>query len=141
MTAPTRSARLRRYYRARRRVAPRSSPRAFERLVFEAVDRLPEFVRRRLDNVAVVVEEWPPDDDPDLLGLYEGVSRTERPGREHGAVPDRITIFRRPILEEVDRGDHAALVREVRATVRHEVAHYLGMSDAELDELEGRAAG
>jgi predicted Zn-dependent protease with MMP-like domain len=130
-----RSARLRRYRELRRRIAPRSSLRAFEALVIGALDELPDFVRARLDNVAVVVEEWPPADQ-DLLGLYEGVSRLERSGGDHAAVPDRITVFRQPILEEVGRGDPAAIVREVRATVRHEVAHYLGMSDAELEELE-----
>jgi predicted Zn-dependent protease with MMP-like domain len=138
MIALDRSARLRRYRKARQRLAPRTSFRFFEVLVLEALDGLPGFVRRRLDNVAVVVEEWPPDDDAELLGLYEGVNRTERAAAEHGAVPDRITIFRRPILDEVGPGNHDALVREVRATVRHEVAHYLGMDDDELDQLERR---
>jgi predicted Zn-dependent protease with MMP-like domain len=133
-----RSRRLDRYRAMRRRIAPRTSIRAFERLVIEAMDELPEFVRDRLDNVAVVVEEWPPD-DRDLLGLYEGVNRVDRPSSYHAAVPDRITIFRQPILEEVGQGGAGQLRREVVATVRHEVAHYLGMDDAELDELEGRS--
>jgi predicted Zn-dependent protease with MMP-like domain len=138
MIALDRTARLRRYREARQRLAPRTSFRAFELLVLEALDELPQFVRRRLDNIAVIVEEWPPADDAELLGLYEGVSRTERASGDHGATPDRITIFRRPILDEVGLGSRDALVHEVRATVRHEVAHYLGMDDAELDMLEGR---
>jgi predicted Zn-dependent protease with MMP-like domain len=138
MIALDRSARLRRYREARQRLAPRTSFRAFEQLVLEALDQLPDFVRGRLDNVAVIVEEWPPTDDSELLGLYEGISRTERANGEHGVTPDRITIFRRPILDEVGLGSRDALVREVHATVRHEVAHYLGMDDAELDMLEGR---
>jgi predicted Zn-dependent protease with MMP-like domain len=132
-----RTARLRRYRAVRVRIAPRTSLRAFERLVSGAIDELPAFVRERLDNVAVVVEDWPAD-ERDLLGLYEGVNRVQRPSSYHAAVPDRISIFRQPILEEVGRGGEAALRREVSATVRHEVAHYLGMDDAELDQLEGR---
>jgi predicted Zn-dependent protease with MMP-like domain len=129
--------RLDRYRALRQRIAPRTSIRAFERLVIEAMDELPEFVRDRLDNVAIVVEEWPPD-DRDLLGLYEGVNQVDRPSSYHAAVPDRIILFRQPILEEVGQGGAAELRREVTATVRHEVAHYLGMDEAELDELEGR---
>ncbi len=102
MSAPERRRRLDHYRAIRERIAPRTSIRAFERLVIEAMDELPEFVRDRLDNVAVVVEEWPPE-DRDLLGLYEGVNQIDRPSSYHAAMPDRITLFRQPILEEVGR--------------------------------------
>jgi len=85
----------------------------------------------------VVVEEWPgPEQGSDLLGLYEGVNHLERTDGYHLAVPDRITLFRQPIIAEVGKGGHNAIVREVRATVVHEVAHHLGMEDEELRRLE-----
>ena len=137
--AEERPARVARYREIRRRLGPRTSRRVFEALVTEALDGLPAFVRARLENVAVVVEEWPtPDQGADLLGLYEGVNRLERADGYHLAVPDRITLFRQPILAEVGGGGHEAIVREVRATVVHEVAHHLGMDDEELRRLEGR---
>jgi predicted Zn-dependent protease with MMP-like domain len=139
--------RLARYRQARERIAPRTSMRAFEALVAEAMDDLPPYVRERLDNVAVIVEDRPrPDqlgratDDggqTDLLGLYEGINRLDRGSGYHLVTPDRITLFWRPILEEVGSGDRAALRREVRKTVIHEVAHHFGMDDAELEQLGG----
>ena len=97
-----RTERLARYRHARERVLPRISLKAFERLVAAAIDDLPPFVRQRMDNVAVVVEEWAEPDrlarlgfdaDQDLLGLYEGVNRLERGGSYHLATPDRITLL------------------------------------------------
>jgi predicted Zn-dependent protease with MMP-like domain len=120
--------------------------RAFETLVAEALDHLPESVRERIENVAVVVEEWPRparlvalgyDPDQDLLGLYEGIPRHQRGSGYHLAVPDRITIFRQPILDHVGSGGREAIVREVRKTVIHEVAHHFGIDDEELARLEG----
>jgi predicted Zn-dependent protease with MMP-like domain len=128
-----RTERLERYAALRRRLAPRSSLKAFERLVGDALDELPEEIRARLDNVAVVVEP----DSPELLGLYEGVNQLDRSSAYHLATPDRITLFWRPILEEVGRGGPAAIRREVRKTVVHEVAHHFGMDDAELERLGG----
>jgi predicted Zn-dependent protease with MMP-like domain len=99
-----------------------------------------------MDNVAVVVEEWPEPDrlersgmrpDEDLLGLYEGINRLERTGSYHLATPDRITLFWRPLVDEVGRGGREALRREVRKTVVHEVAHHFGIDDAELERLGG----
>lgn len=135
--ADSRLQRLARYRAIRAHTAPRTSARAFAALVAEAVAGLPNFVKRRLDNVAVVVQEWPtPEQGAELLGLYEGVNRLERAGDYHLAVPDRITLFRRPIMDEVRGGGYEAMVREVRATVVHEVAHHLGMDDEELEQLE-----
>ncbi|HEV7666693.1 MAG TPA: metallopeptidase family protein [Chloroflexota bacterium] len=141
-----RTDRLARYVRARQRIAPRVSRRAFEALVAEALDELPTYVQERLENVAVIVEERPIrrrlerlgyDPDRDLLGLYEGINRLERASGYHLVTPDRITLFWRPIVEEVGSGDPEALRREVRKTVIHEVAHHFGIDDAELERLGG----
>jgi predicted Zn-dependent protease with MMP-like domain len=109
---------------------------AFEALVAEALDDLPAQVRQWLDNVAVVVEERPSTGE-DLLGLYQGINRLERDSSYHLVAPDRITIYWRPILEEVGSGDAAAIRREVRKTIIHEVAHHFGFDDAELERLGG----
>jgi predicted Zn-dependent protease with MMP-like domain len=137
---------LARYQAAREQVAPRASLRAFEQLVAEAMDDLPAYIQERLDNVAVIVEDRPRrprlaqlgyDPDQDLLGLYEGINRLDRASGYHLVTPDRITLFWRPIVEEVGPGDREALRREVRKTVIHEVAHHFGMDDAELERLGG----
>jgi predicted Zn-dependent protease with MMP-like domain len=136
-----RHARLARYRAARERISPRTSLKAFEALVAEALDELPDDVRARLENVAVLVEERARPgrhtDEPsqELLGLYEGVNRVERASGYHLVTPDRITLFWRPIIEEVGHGDLAAIRREVRKTVIHEVAHHFGMDDDELERL------
>ncbi len=110
----------------------------------EVLDTLPHEIQQRLDNVAVIVEDRPRrprleqlgyDPDQDLLGLYEGINRLDRASGYHLVTPDRITLFWRPIVEEVGRGDQEALRREVRKTVIHEVAHYFGIDDAELERL------
>ena len=141
-----RSKRLARYQAAREQIAPRASLRAFELLVAEALDDLPPFIHERLDNVAVIVEDRPRrqrleqlgyDPDQDLLGLYEGINRVDRASGYHLVTPDRITLFWRPIVEEVGPGDREALRREVRKTVIHEVAHHFGIDDAELERLGG----
>ena len=112
----------------------------------EALDGLPEYVQQRLENVAVLVEERARPErvdrlaygaSQDLLGLYEGVNRLERASGYHLATPDRITLFWKPILEEVGQGGPEAIRREVRKTVIHEVAHHFGMDDAELERLGG----
>ena len=135
-----------RYRAARERVAPRASMKAFEALVAEAMDDLPVYVQERLENVAVVVEERASperlrrmgyDSSQDLLGLYEGVNKLDRASGYHLATPDRITLFWRPIVEEVGNGDREAIRREIRKTVIHEVAHHFGIDDAELEELGG----
>jgi predicted Zn-dependent protease with MMP-like domain len=87
-----------------------------------------------MDNVVVLVEDDPPADDPELLGLYEGVPLTER-GEfwAAGALPDRITIYRRPTLALCDSRDE--VVDEVAVTVVHEIAHHFGIDDERLHEL------
>ena len=133
--------RLARYRAARERISPRSSLKAFEALVAEVLDELPEYVRARLENVAVLVEErarpgrHPDDSSRELLGLYEGINRVDRASGYHLVTPDRITLFWRPIIEEVGHGDVEAIRREVRKTIIHEVAHHFGMDDDELERL------
>lgn len=105
----------------------------FERLVGAAVDAIPPELADHIDNVAVVVEDEAPADDPGLLGLYDGVPLTERDSWYVAAMPDRIRIFRAPILRMCD--SEAQVVREVYITVVHEIAHHFGIDDDELDEL------
>lgn len=113
----------------------------FERLVERALDRIPMPFAAALDEVAIVIDDEPsaeqrrenelgPDDT--LYGLYEGVPRTEW-GADWVVAPNRITIFRRPLLE--DFPDPADLADEVTITVIHELAHHLGIDDDRLTEL------
>lgn len=111
----------------------------FEQLVADALDGIPEELGALMENVAVVVEEWPTPEQlggtgGTLLGLYEGVALTRRsPLSYAGTMPDRITIFRGPISERA--ADEEGLVELVVTTVIHEVAHHFGISDARLEEL------
>ena len=85
-----------------------------------------------MDNVVVLVEDRHPD-EPDLLGLYEGIALTERTSEYAGVLPDRITIYQLPLVGMcVDRDE---VVREVAVTVVHEVAHHFGLDEARLHEL------
>jgi predicted Zn-dependent protease with MMP-like domain len=104
----------------------------FEALVERALDEIPDEIAALVRNVVVLVEDEPPADDPDLLGVYEGVSLTER-SSDHTGLPDRITIFRRPLTEMCR--DREELVREVGITVVHEIAHHFGIDDSRLHEL------
>jgi predicted Zn-dependent protease with MMP-like domain len=108
-----------------------SGRRSFDEHVRAALDLLPSQIAAALDNVAVVVEDEHPD-DPDLYGLYEGIPLPER-GDMAGALPDRITIFRRPLEEDFD--DPAELEEEIRVTVLHELGHYFGLDEDRLAEL------
>jgi predicted Zn-dependent protease with MMP-like domain len=109
------------------------SRRRFESLVADALDELPGWVQEAMDNVAVVVEDQPPEDDPDLLGLYEGIAKTEREFYA-GALPDRITLFRSTI--EAEAGDDDEELRaQIAETVVHEIAHHFGISDERLEAL------
>jgi len=87
-----------------------------------ALDELPPAIAAALDNVAVVVEEQDAD-DPDLYGLWQS----------HEFLPDKITIYRRPLVREFSRREE--LVEEIRTTVLHELAHYFGIDEDRLDEL------
>ena len=106
----------------------------FELLVQDALETLPPYLRERMSNVEIVVEDEPPAGAP-LLGLYEGVPLTRRSGWYGGVAPDRITIYRGP-LERRSGGDPARLARAVSRTVLHEVAHHFGISDERLVELD-----
>jgi predicted Zn-dependent protease with MMP-like domain len=110
------------------------TPERFEELVAEALDRLPGWVADRLENVEVLVERRPPRDHPTLLGLYEGVPLTQRGNHYSGFLPDRITLFR-STLTRLAR-DEADLRHHIRHTVVHEVAHFFGISDRRLRELD-----
>lgn len=103
----------------------------FEQLVADALDGLPPELGSLMRNVAVVVEDDPPE--PGLFGLYEGVPLTERGAWYAGVLPDRISVYRRPLCAAC--ASEAALVEEVRVTVVHEVAHHFGIGDDRLAEL------
>lgn len=104
---------------------------AFERHVGNALASLPPGLAAAVSNIEIVIEDEHPD-EPDLLGLYEGVPLPER-GDWAGLMPDRIRIFRIPLEEEFP--DPAELEDEIRITVLHELAHYFGIDEDRLDEL------
>jgi predicted Zn-dependent protease with MMP-like domain len=115
------------------------SRREFIRLVRQAYRQVPPAMREAMHNVDIVVEERPRPEDLDLtgangtlFGLYTGVPLPEREGGEP-PLPDRIVIYRRPILETCP--SRAEAVREIRVTLLHEVGHYLGMNEEDLDRL------
>lgn len=96
--------------------------RRFEQHVQAALDELPPHIAEGLENIAIVVEDEHPD-EPDLYGLWEA----------HEYLPDKITIFERPLTEAFP--DPRRLEAEIRITVLHEVAHYFGLDEAEIEEL------
>lgn len=106
----------------------------FESAVADALDSIPDELARLMSNVAVLVEDEPPPDEPELLGVYEGTPLTERDGWwDAGSLPDRITIFKGP-LERMCT-DQQDLREEIAVTVVHEVAHHFGIDDATLHDL------
>lgn len=111
----------------------------FEELVADALDSIPPELAAHMDNVAVLVEDWPTRAQlggrpGTLLGLYEGVQLTDRsPLNYAGVMPDRVTIFRGPLCERSN--DEAHLAHQIRITVVHEIGHHFGMDDARLREL------
>ncbi len=116
---------------------------AFEELVGKALDSLPEEFAERMDNVAITIADYPSKSqrsesrlgpNTTLLGLYEGVPLTQR-GHDYGMVlPDKVTIFQKPIEQACASDDE--VVSMVRSVVLHEIAHHFGMSDERLDEIE-----
>lgn len=117
----------------------------FERLVREAVTLIPKRFRREIRNLAVVVEEEPSAElleemeiePPDsLYGLYQGTPLTERTWGYGNTLPDRITIFQRPIEEDCDDEEEVRAV--IGETLIHEVGHYFGLSEEEIEEIEER---
>jgi len=115
------------------------SPEEFEEAVSDALQLIPPKAASAMDNVAIFIEDDytpQPGEDPDtvLLGLYEGVPLTERDSWwDAGSLPDRITIFRQPILDICTSRED--VIEEVTVTVVHEIAHHFGISDARLHEL------
>ncbi|MBT8227036.1 MAG: metallopeptidase family protein [Dactylosporangium sp.] len=109
------------------------SPRRFEDLVGDALDRVPSSLLALLDNVVILVADDPPEDAPDLLGLYEGHALTSRGWNYGGVLPDHITVYRNPILELCST--EADVVDEVTITVVHEIAHHFGIGDQRLHDL------
>ncbi|MGH7802851.1 MAG: metallopeptidase family protein [Candidatus Binatia bacterium] len=117
--------------------------RRFRRLVEKTVDSLPATFRERMGNVEIVIEDEPTDEqirstglDPEIetiFGLYEGTPLPER-GHDYAmALPDRIILFYLPLIESFE--DEHELAEEIRATVVHEVAHFFGMDDDEIEDL------
>jgi predicted Zn-dependent protease with MMP-like domain len=113
----------------------------FEALVEQAIEELPPDFARLLDNIVIVVEEEPTDEDletlgedrdedDELLGIYRGIARPHRTHDMLPVLPDQIAVFRGPILR-VARG-RRAIVREVRETIIHELGHYFGLQDDEM---------
>lgn len=125
----------------RRADAPgvRVSRARFEELVADALDDVPQELAAEMENVAIVVEDWPTREQlagraGTLLGLYEGIPLTSRgPVSYAGVLPDKITIFAGPLCRRAR--DEDQLARQVRVTVLHEIGHYFGLDDARLHEL------
>ncbi len=115
----------------------------FEELVAEAVGSLPEEFRAKLENIDVVVEDEPSRAQlreaglrrrETLLGLYEGVPRTQRTSHYGLVPPDKITIFQKPIEAKCHTDDEVKA--EIQRVVRHEIAHHFGIGDAQLKQIE-----
>jgi predicted Zn-dependent protease with MMP-like domain len=112
----------------------------FYELVERALEELPPELAELLDNVAIVVDDWPEystplvsgDPDDTLYGLYEGVPLTQRGAGYYGTLPDRITIFRGPLERDFPREE---LEEQIRITVVHEIAHHFGFGEDRLEEL------
>lgn len=108
----------------------------FEEYVDEAIKGLPKEFREKLDNVSVFVEDWPRNNAP-LLGLYEGIPKTRRGSYGvGGAVPDKITLFKYPILSIAHSPEH--LIKLIRDTLYHEIGHHFGMSEEDIRKASKR---
>jgi len=114
----------------------------FAALVEDALAELPEEIRQHLNNVAVTVADWPSAGEllragvqhpRQLFGLYEGIPLTQRGGHYNLVAPDRITLYRGPLLGAF--GTLAALRQQIRRTVVHEIAHHFGINEARIREL------
>ena len=117
----------------------------FQRLVVEAIALIPKRFRREMKNLALVVEDEPTPallaemeiEPPDsLFGLYQGTPLPERTWAFGNNLPDRITLFQRPIEEDCEDEDEVRAV--IGETLIHEVGHYFGMSEEEIEEIEER---
>ncbi|EWT04328.1 hypothetical protein N864_06010 [Intrasporangium chromatireducens Q5-1] len=106
----------------------------FEAAVADALDTIPPRLTAAMDNVVVLIEPEPSEDDPDLLGVYDGTPLTERDSWwGAGALPDRITIFQGPLQRMCRSAEE--LRDEIAVTVVHEVAHHFGIDDEQLHDL------
>ena len=105
----------------------------FERLVIDELDLLPDDMIDGLDNVVFVTEDRPEDGSLDLLGLYDGVALSERGQYGFGELPDRIILYREPLLAICETVDE--LKDEIHVTLVHEIAHFYGIDDEQLHEL------
>jgi len=116
------------------RIVQHLSDAEFEAAVGDALDGIPPQLARAMDNVVVLIEQEPPDGDPELLGVYDGTPLTERDGWwAAGALPDRITIFQGPLERMCASVEE--LREEIAITVVHEIAHHFGIDDRQLHEL------
>ncbi len=115
----------------------------FEAVVFRAIEALPEEFRSKLENVDVLIEDWPGPQQisrlklrsrAQLLGLYEGVPQTRRDSGYNLVPPDKITIFQKPI--ELKCRSDKEIETEIGRVVRHEIAHHFGIGDAALYKIE-----
>lgn len=104
----------------------------FEALVSEGLDSLHEDMMAELDNVIFLVEDRP-EDGSDILGMYHGYSLAEREQYGYGEEPDRIVLYRDPLLAHCANLDE--LVAEIRVTLVHEIAHFYGLTEARIHEL------
>ncbi|MDO5741084.1 MAG: metallopeptidase family protein [Ornithinimicrobium sp.] len=105
----------------------------FEEAVGDALDLVPSQLMDQLDNVAFFVEDEPSAEEPELLGVYDGVPLTERAMSWGGGMPDRITIFSGPLQRMCQ--DREELLDEIAVTVVHEIAHHFGINDDTLHDL------
>ncbi len=115
----------------------------FEALVFKAIESLPEEFKSKLENVDVMVEDWPSPQQisrlrlrnkAQLLGLYEGIPQTRRDSGYNLVLPDKITIFQRPV--ELECHSDKEIEAEIGRVVQHEIAHHFGIGDATLYKIE-----
>ncbi len=107
-------------------------PAAFEELVADALDEVPPELMALVDNVVFLVEDRN-EEDPELLGLYEGYALTERGWEYGGALPDRIMIYREAICDMCSTAEE--VTEEVTITVVHEIAHHFGIDEDRISEL------
>ncbi len=106
----------------------------FEALVVDELDDLPDDMVDGLENLVFVVEDRPEDGSLDLLGEYQGVALTDRGQYGFGELPDRIVLFREPLLA-IAEGDLEELKEQIHITLVHEIAHFYGIDDDELHRL------
>jgi predicted Zn-dependent protease with MMP-like domain len=120
----------------------------FEELVIEAISELPEYFRQKMENIAIHIEDFPEKgilkkmgitSPCSLLGLYQGVPITRRGIHYRNVMPDRILIYRKPILNKLNKNSRRPdIKKEIKRVVLHEIGHYFGLSDEELYAIERR---